>query len=180
VAERELVRRYGRAILEIADAEGALQQVADELYRFARTVEQDARLREALVDPGLPAERKRSMIEDLLGSRASRHTVSLLDFLVQEGRAKDLGDIVQALVELAAERQGAEFAEVRTAVPLDEERRRRLAEALTAATGRQVELKVLVDPNVIGGVMARVGDQVFDGTIRRRLDMARQQLAGMR
>jgi F-type H+-transporting ATPase subunit delta len=180
VPERDAIRRYAQAILEIAEAEGALEQVEDEVYRFARTVEQEGSLREALVDPTLPAERKRAMVEDLLGARASRHTVALIDFLVAGGRAKDLSGIATTLAELAAEQRGADFAEVRSAVPLDEDRRRRLAEALSAAIGRQVELKVLVDPDVIGGVVARVGDQVFDGSIRRRLELARRQLAGMR
>jgi len=71
-------------------------------------------------------------------------------------------------------------AEVRSAVPLDEERRTKLAEALSKASGKDVELKVLVDPTLVGGVVARVGDQVFDGSIRRKLELARDQLAGAR
>jgi F-type H+-transporting ATPase subunit delta len=69
-------------------------------------------------------------------------------------------------------------AEVRSAVPLDEARRQRLAAALSKATGRSVELKVVVDPSVIGGVVARLGDEVFDGTVRTRLHDARERLAG--
>ena len=72
------------------------------------------------------------------------------------------------------------MGEVRTAIPLDGPRREKLAEALARATGKDIELKVLVDPTVLGGVVARVGDQVFDGSIRRRLELAREQLAGMR
>ena len=180
MAERDAVRRYAQAILEIAEAEGALEQVEDELYRFARTVDEQGQLREALTDPGLPTERKRAVVEELLGARASRHTVSLIEFLIVAGRAKDLAGIVEALATLAAAQRNAEFAEVRSAVPLDDEQRRRLAEALARATGTEVDLKVLVDPTVIGGVVARVGDQVFDGSIRRRLDLARDQLARMR
>ena len=72
------------------------------------------------------------------------------------------------------------MAEVRTAVPLDEFRRARLREALADATGRNVELRVIVDDAVIGGVAARVGDQVFDGTVRRKLEVAREQLTRAR
>ena len=74
----------------------------------------------------------------------------------------------------------AAVAEVRTAVPLDGGRRDGLAKALSEATGKDVELKVLVDPSVIGGVVARVGDQVFDGSIRRKLELAREQLVRAR
>jgi len=71
-------------------------------------------------------------------------------------------------------------AEVRTAVPLDAGQRTRLAEALGRATGKDIELKVLVDESLVGGIMARVGDQVYDGTIKRRLELAREQLAKAR
>jgi len=181
VAEKDrLIRGYAQAIFAVAEAEGDLEQVEDELYRFARTVEREGELREALTDPGLPPERKKAILEDILGQRANRHTVALLGFLVDQGRAKDLPKIMDALAEVAAERRRQVVAEVRTAVPLDEERRRELAEALSNATGKEVDLKVLVDPTVIAGVVARVGDQVFDGTIRRKLDLAREQLTRAR
>jgi F-type H+-transporting ATPase subunit delta len=178
VAEPDrLIRGYAEALLSIAEAEGSLEQVEDELYRFAQIVQQQPALREALTDPGLNAERKRQMLEELLGSRANPQTVGLLGFLVEQGHARDLSRIIAALAELAAERRRRALAEVRSAVPLDEDQRKRLASALSKATGRDVEVKVLVDPSVIGGVVARVGEQVFDGTIRHRLDVARQQLA---
>jgi F-type H+-transporting ATPase subunit delta len=177
VAEKDrLVRGYAEALFAVAQAEGTLEEVEEELYRFAKTLERESRLREALTEPGLPVDRKTAVLEEILGQRANRHTVSLLQFLVQQGRARDLPDIAQALAEMAAGRYEKTLAEIRTAVPLDEQRRARLTEALAKATGRDVELKVLVDPSVIGGVVARVGDQVYDGTIRRKLELARNQL----
>jgi F-type H+-transporting ATPase subunit delta len=181
VAERDaVIRGYAQALLAVAEAERELDQVEDELYRFAKESERQAKLREALTDPALPADRKKALIEDLLGSRASRHTVALLGFVIEQGRAKDLPKIIDALAKLAAEQRRRAVAEVRTAVPLDGKRRERLAKALAKATGKDIELKVLVDPDVIGGVVARVGDEVFDGTIRRKLELARQQLAQVR
>lgn len=178
MAEKDrLVRGYAEALFAVAQAEGTLEDVEEELYRFAKALEREPRLREALTDPQLPPDRKTSVVQEILGQRATPHTVSLLKFLVEQGRARDLPEIAQALAEMAAGRYQRAVAEVRTAVPLDEQRRARLAEALSKATGRDVELKVLVDPNVIGGVMARVDDQVFDGTIRRKLELARNQLA---
>lgn len=173
-----MVEEYARALLAVAEAEGELADVEEELYRFGKAVEREPGLRDALTDPALPAERKRAVVEELLGRKASRHTVNLLGFLIDQGRARDLPKIVEALTELAAEQRRKVVAEVRSAVPLDEERRERLARALSRATGKDVELRVLVDPAVIGGVVARVGDQVFDGTIRHRLQQARERLAG--
>ena len=175
-----LVQGYAQALFAVAAAEGELEQVEDELFRFGKTALGDPALRQALTDPVLPADRKKAVIQDLLGKKASRHTVTLLGFIVDQGRAKDLPRIIEAMAELAAERRRRAVAEVRTAVPLDAKRRDGLAKALSEATGKDVELKVLVDPSVIGGVVAQVGDQVFDGSIRRKLELAREQLVRMR
>jgi F-type H+-transporting ATPase subunit delta len=177
MADDRKIRGYAEAILAVAEAEGALDTVEEELFRFARTVEQQGELREALTDIALPAERKRAVIRELLGERAGDATVNLLELVVEQGRARDLPAIADELVRLAAERGQQAVAEVRTAIPLDEERRRRLAEALERATGKQIDLRALVDEAVIGGVYARVGDQVFDGTVRRRLELARERLS---
>jgi F-type H+-transporting ATPase subunit delta len=176
VARKEAIRGYAEAMFSVAEAEDALEPVEDELFRFARALEREQGLRDALADPALPAERKRAVLEEILGRRANPVTVNLLGFLVEQGRARDLPAIVDELVALAAERRQAAVAEVRTAVPLDAEHRERLAEALGKATGKKVELKVVVDPSVVGGVVARVGDQVIDGTVRRRLELARERL----
>jgi F-type H+-transporting ATPase subunit delta len=175
-----LIEGYARALFAVAEAEGVLEQVEDELYRFGKAVEANPDLRDVLTDPALPADRKRAVLEELLGDKANPHTVNLLAFLVEQGRGRDLSRIVTALAELAAERRRRAVAEVRTAFPLDGGQRQRLAAALSKATGKDVELKVLVDPNVIGGVVARVGDQVFDGSVRRKLELAREQLTRVR
>jgi F-type H+-transporting ATPase subunit delta len=181
VAERDkLTQGYARAMFAVADAEGELDRVEDELYRFGKEVEGQPQLREALTDPALPAERKKAVTTEILAGKASRHTVAMLGFLVEQGRAKDLPKIIEALVEVAAEQRNRAVAEVRSAVPLDEQRRTKLARALSEASGRDVEVKVLVDPSLMGGVVARVGDQVFDGSVRRKLEMARDQLARAR
>jgi F-type H+-transporting ATPase subunit delta len=177
VARKEAIRGYAEAMFSVAEAEDALEAVEDELFRFARALEGQQGLRDALTDPALPTDRKRAVLADVLGDRANPQTVNLLGFVVEQGRARDLPAIVDELVALAAERRRAAVAEVRTAIPLDAERRERLAEALGKATGKNVELKVVVDPSVVGGVVARVGDQVIDGSVRRRLELARERLS---
>jgi F-type H+-transporting ATPase subunit delta len=178
VAKDDLALGYARALFSVAEAEGALADVEDELFRFARMGLAEKSLREALTDPALPADRKKAVIAELLGERATPHTVNLLGFIIDQGRARDIVRIVERLVQLAAERREEAVAEIRTAVPLGPGQQRRLADALSEATGRRVELRVLVDPSVLGGVLARVGDQVFDGSIRGRLEEIREQLGG--
>ena len=177
MTRKEQIRGYAQAMFSVAEAEDALDEVEDELFRFARALEREHQLRDALTDPALPGQRKRAVLADVLGERANLVTVNLLGFVIEQGRARDLGAIVDELAALAAERRQAAVAEVRTAVPLDATHRSRLAEALEQATGRRIELKVVVDPSVVGGVVARIGDQVIDGSVRRRLELARERLS---
>jgi len=167
---------YAQGIFEIARAEGSLEKVEDELFQFSQLFQGNEQLREKLTDQSLPVEKRQAVVEDLLDQKASSLTTNLISFLVGTGRARELPEIVNRLVQRAAAERQREVAEVRAAVPLDEEQRRRLSEALEKATGKKVELKVLVDPSVLGGVVARVGDTVIDGSVRRRLDQLRESL----
>ena len=177
--KHELIRGYAEALFSVAEAEGVLAEVEDELFQFMKVVESDVALRESLTDIAIPAERKRALLQDLLGTRANPQTVNLLGFIVEQNRARELGQIVESLLQLAAERRQRALAEVRTAVPLSDSQRKALEKALSKATGRTVELKVLVDPDVIGGIVARVEGQVFDGTVRTRLQEAKEQLGSL-
>jgi F-type H+-transporting ATPase subunit delta len=174
-----MVLGYAQALFSIAEAEGSLERVEDELYRFSKIVDSDSDLREALTDIGLPLDRKKAMLQDLLAQKADPQTIKLVEFIVEQGHAREMGAIIEGLAEIAAERRRHALADVRTAVPLSDTQKRRLAEALSAATGLTLELKVIVDPTVIGGVIARVGDQVIDGTVRSRLTAARDELGSV-
>ena len=174
----ELVRSYAEALFRVAAAEGELDATERQLFAFAKLLERETRLRDALTDPALPTENKRRLIADTLGEHASRLTLNLLGFLVELGRARELGRIVEALAEVVAQTREQAVAEVRSAVPLDEARTKRLADALSRATGRQIEVRVVVDPSVVGGAVAKIGDEIFDGSVRSRLLEAREHLTG--
>jgi F-type H+-transporting ATPase subunit delta len=167
---------YAAAVVAVADAEGALGKIDDELFQFAKAVDRNAQLRDAIMNRALPVENRIELVRDVIGERAHPTTVSLISFLIQADRARDLTKIADRVVEIAAEQRSHEVAEVRSAVPLSDTQRARLTEALSRATGRQVEVKVVVDPTVVGGVVARVGDEVFDGSVASRLEDAKQVL----
>ena len=93
-SQDRLVEGYAEALFSVAEAEGVLAGVEDELFRFGKSVEFAPLLRDALTDPSLPAERKKAVIEELLGGKASPLTVRLLGFIVEQGRTKDLARIV--------------------------------------------------------------------------------------
>jgi F-type H+-transporting ATPase subunit delta len=115
-------------------------------------------------------------VRDILGGKGHPVTVNLLSFLIESGRARDLSKIADAFVQLAAASREHAVAEVRSAVPLTDKQRERLQKALSTATGRTVETKVVIDPTVIGGVIARVDDLVFDGSVSSRLEDAKHAL----
>ena len=161
---------YAEALFGVARAEGTLGEVEDELFRFSQTLQGSDELRDALTDPSIPASRRQQIVEDLLGGKASTTTVALVSMVVGTGRSRELPTIIRQLVEMSAAEANKEVAEVRSAVPLTDDQRKRLAEALGEATGKQVEVKVVVDPSVMGGIVAQVGDTVIDGSVRGRLD----------
>jgi F-type H+-transporting ATPase subunit delta len=164
---------YAEALFGVARAEGTLGEVEDELFRFSQTLEGNDELRTTLTDPLIPAARRQQIVEDLLGGKASPTTVALVSMVVGTGRARSLPAIIRKLVEMSAAEANKEVAEVRSAVPLTDDQRTRLAKALGQATGKDIEVKVVVDPSVLGGIVAQVGDTVIDGSVRRRLDQLR-------
>ena len=164
---------YADAVAAVARAEGNLDLVADELFRVARALEGADELRMTLSDRQIPAARRQQIVEDLLGGHASDTTTAMVSMIVAAGRSSDLAGIAQETVEINARDRGRSVAEVRTAVALTGDQAERLAAALSAATGHQVDVKVIVDPSVMGGVVATIGDEVIDGSVRHRLSQLR-------
>ena len=179
MAKAELIDGYAHAMFTVARAEGVLPTVEDELYAFGKALEQNTPLRESLTDAALPVENKKAVLHDLLGDRATPLTVSLLGFVVDAGRSREIPKIVDELARMVSQERQHALAEVRTAIDLSAAQRERLAQALSHATGRQVDVKVVVDPTVVGGVIARVGDEIFDGSSASRLEDAKRALGSV-
>jgi F-type H+-transporting ATPase subunit delta len=172
----ERIETWAQALLEIAESEGNLHEVEDELFRFARIVEGNDDLRNALSNPGQPADRRAAIVDDLLENRSLQMTRSIAAFIVGAGRGHDLPAIVARFVELAAQSRQHEVAEVRSSIALDDAQVERLATALSRATKKNIEVRVVVDPTVLGGLVATIGDTVIDGTVRHRLDQLKETL----
>ena len=170
------VEAYARALFEIAQAEGSLERVEDELFRVARAFESNDQLRSTLTDSTLPADRRQQVVEQLLGAKASATTVQLVSMLVTSGQVKEMAAIIDSLVKRASSEKAQEVAEVRSAIPLSDDQQKRLAAALSKATGKALNLKVVVDPSVLGGLVAVVGDEVIDDTVRTRLDQLKTRI----
>jgi F-type H+-transporting ATPase subunit delta len=165
-----LIRGYAEALFRVVQAEGELERVEDELFRFGKLLESQHELKQVLSDRSIDRAQRVQVLEDLLSGKVSEHTLGLVSFVVEQGRGRQLPQIIAELSDLVAEAKKSVVAEVRSAVPLDSAQRDDLAEALSKATGKNVELKVLVDTSVIGGIVAKVGDTIIDGSVRRRLE----------
>jgi F-type H+-transporting ATPase subunit delta len=164
------------AAFTAADKAGQLEQLEGELFFVGTLVEQQPRVRSALTNPGLPVANKRALVADLLQGRVGRRAAALADLLVELNEGHDVDTVAKEWAEAAAARRNRVVAEVRSAVELDARRQARLAEALTRVIGRPVVLQVTVDKAILGSVVVRVGDELFDGSIRSRLDQAREAL----
>jgi len=177
MSDADRIKGYANGLFEIARGEGDLPRIESELHQVAQVFDGSEELRNTLSDPALPADRKRGIINELLGGRASDVTVAAVDLIVGAGRAKDLSAITDEFLSVAASSRSREVAEVRSAVELDADTVRRLETSLARATGKAVEVRVIVDPSILGGIVARVGDTVIDGSVRRRLDSLRQAIS---
>lgn len=169
---------YAQGIFEMARAQGEAERVEEELLAISRAFEGSPDLRSSLTDPRLPLEKKQGILDELIGGRASSLSVGLVRLLVGQDLASDLPAIARAVAGAAASSRDKELAEVRSAVPLDDQTVDRLATALARATGKDVEVKVTVDPSIIGGIVATVGDTVIDGSIAKRVESVRQAVKG--
>jgi F-type H+-transporting ATPase subunit delta len=155
---------------------GSLDQIEDELFRFGRLVDRESRLALALSDPSLPDDRKSGLVERLLGDRATETTQRLVTRVVTHPRGQSIPRALERLAELASERRSRYIAVVTSARPLEGDQAERLRSALSSSFGRDMDLQIDVDPELLGGLVVRVGDELVDGTVSRRLSDLRRRL----
>lgn len=165
---------YADALLSVAAAEGASVIVEDELFRVGEALRQNDQLLSALGDKHLPIDRRMGVVEELLGSRANPTTTALVSMVVAAGRGGDLPEIVDEAMSRSAAGRDRQLARVRSAVDLTDDQKARLAEAIKSRTGTDVEIRVVIDDSVLGGLVTEIGDDVIDGSVRRRLSQLRE------
>ena len=169
------IETYVDSIMSIAEAEGVQARVEEEFSSVVRTIDSNNDLRSKLTDELIPATARQQIVETLLAGKAHRLTAQFISLVIGTGHARDLRDIAERISSRVAHGSGREVAEVRSAVALSDDQQHRLADALSKATGSQVNLKVVVDPTVVGGIVATVGDKVIDGSVRNRLDQLKSR-----
>lgn len=174
----ERVQTYAKSLVEIARVENRLSDVEDELFRFARSVVENDNLRLTLTDINIPVEQRIAVIDQILDGKALATTKAIIALIVVSEHSGDLSEIVDAFIAYAAHTRNKETAEIRTAVELDDVTVAKLSEALSKATGKSLDLHVVYDESVLGGIVATVGDEVIDGSIRTRLNKLKETIDG--
>jgi F-type H+-transporting ATPase subunit delta len=164
------------AIVAGADQVGHLEDLEDELFRFGRIVAGQSRLRAALSNPFAPVEAKRDLVASLLDGRATGQTIQLVTQASEHARGRSLDRSLEDYARLAAEERQRLVAEVRVATELSAEQRRRLAAALATMYGHEVHLNLVLDPEVVGGMIIRIGGEQIDGSVVTRLADLRRNL----
>jgi F-type H+-transporting ATPase subunit delta len=174
-AWREFVSGYSDAVFEAVADTSELEEIEDQLFRFARVLESSSPLRSALTDTTVPVESREQILVDLLEGKVHQATLRLARITIQ-GRVRDLVASLDWLVEQAARARGWRVARVYTGLPIDADERRILAEALEHLTSQPVELQVLAAPDILGGAVIQIGDLLVDASAQRRLDQVEEHL----
>ena len=170
--------RYARALLDVAVKEQAdLERIENDLSQFADLFKQYPLLEKVLLNPAVPVPRKRAAVADLLAqARFTPIVTKLLTLLADRDRLVLIPDLLASYRDRLLEHRGVVRAEVTTASTLDPGRADVIRQSLAALTGRTVQLATKIDPAIVGGLIARIGSTVYDGSVTRQLEKMKERL----
>jgi len=168
-------RRYAGAIFDIALKQNTLDRTLEDIQEIARLFSRRT-LAYLLNEPKIPLRRKESAIRQALQSKVLPTSLNLALLVVQRELIEVMPNVARELNQLVLDYKNEAVAQVTTAAPLDEQLLKRVRQALEQKTGKTILLHTKVSPEILGGVVARVGDQIIDGSVRHRLDALKQQL----
>lgn len=177
MAQSSSARRYAKAAFDIAASQNRFDTWLEDLKVLLQHLESGA-FRAELESVRIPFASKKQMLEQAFGGRIDPLVLNLALLLAQRSRIGVLPEVVAEFQRLLNERRGIAEADVTTAVPMSEAEQADVKAKLTEITGKQIVLRTKVDPEIIGGLIARIGDQVIDGSARTRLLALRRRLAG--
>jgi F-type H+-transporting ATPase subunit delta len=171
MADGSLARRYARALTELGEGQGGRDRLVTDLNNFSELLDSgDGSLRAALNNPGIPLDQRRGVLDAVL-ARVELHTYvkNFVRLLLDKNRFTELPGILDAAVQMADEQSGRVRAVVTTARALDQDNMRTIQQALSQASGKHVIARFQTNPRLIGGMVAKVGDTVYDASVRTRL-----------
>jgi F-type H+-transporting ATPase subunit delta len=171
-----IARRYARALYEMADSKRVVDRIDGDVEMILASLSGSPELYRFFADPVLSAEKKRRVIAALFGPRIHEVMASFLALLVDKRREPLFPDVARSYRDLRDAQTNVVRAEARVALPLPAAEMQRLQTALERLTGRSVRLNTRVDPTIVGGVVVRVGDTVYDRSVANQLARLRNQM----
>jgi F-type H+-transporting ATPase subunit delta len=169
------VKRYAQAVFEIALESNILKEWQSDLRKIARLI-QDTEFASLIENPKLPFELKAKLAREILG-KINPMALNLVYLLIAKGKLKNAGQLADEYERLLNDHYGIKTAEVTTAIALDNTERERLSHHLEAIIGKKVSVNIQVNPDILGGFIARIDDSLIDGSIRNKLEMLKKSLA---
>ena len=178
MTNKTAAHRYARALFDVASAEHAnLQQIESDLAGFVDLLKREPAFEKILLNPAVPAPRKRAAVDEVSKRAALTPIVArMLGMLAERDRLVIVPDLLASYRERLLDQQHIVRAEVTSAAPITPDRMRDIERSLASATGRTVVLSTHVDPSLIGGLVARVGSTVYDGSLTRQLERMKKRL----
>jgi len=174
-----IARRYAVALADVALENGEAAAVQEELVAWSAMISSNALLKEAFGNPTVPYEQKRRLLEELIKrTKVRQTTANFLQVLLRNQRLGEINEINKWFAQILDERSGVVAAEVTTARPVAQELVEALRKKLAGISGKKVRLKFSTDEELIGGMVARIGSTVYDGSIRNQLREMELKLAG--
>jgi F-type H+-transporting ATPase subunit delta len=174
---RTSATRYARALLDVAITESDPVKVERDLSEFLMLLNSNAELHAVLQSPRVSSAARRDLVASLMAkSGAASPVAKLLVMLAERGRFELLPDLLEVYRERQLAYNNIVKGLVTSAAPLATEKLQALERSLSSTTGKQVQLDAAVDPSIIGGVVARIGSTVYDGSVRTQLERMKQQL----
>lgn len=174
-----IARRYAAALADVSIERREEREVQAELDHWASMIEANPQLKEVMANPTVAYDQKQKVLEDLISrTRVRETTASFLRVLLRNQRLSQLREVAARFGLTLDERSGVVAANVTTARPIPEELRNALQQTLAEATGKQVRLSFTTDETIIGGMVARIGSTVYDGSVQGHLERLSEDLAG--
>ncbi|MBX7218982.1 MAG: ATP synthase F1 subunit delta [Blastocatellia bacterium] len=173
-----LANRYARALADVAFPKGELPEILEELSVFQGMAESNADLHEVIVNPTIPQNQKEKLLTALIARMKPRQiTANFLNLLLRNQRLPHLAEVNMAIRRELDQRLGVVAAEVTTAQALTPAQQAAMQTRLKAVTGKEVRISFKTNPDLVGGVVTRIGSRVFDGSIRNQLETFRAQIS---
>lgn len=172
-----VAKRYARALFEVAKERGLIDEIEAELNAIVDVVTSNSELNKIMMHPHIAPKGKKELLEQLFQDRVKPETLNFLNVLVDNRRESDLAGVLSAFVSLANEERGIADAVVTTARPLSDAEQADIAKRFGEILNKTLRVHAVVDPSILGGIVVKIGDRLFDGSVKSKLEHFAHQVS---